>query len=517
MSQLFPPPVSSPAAYPRLGNQRLTDAADPMTPAPTRPDGRGPASEPRGTGPGHVGRDMPRLTLMAARTIALILPLVGFVSLLLRAQLDPHWESPRLHFVLFLAVGSGAALLASLAAQAADRRGDARVMLLSLAFLVTGVFLAVHAIGTPGVLLNNDLPGFRVAIPSGLLLASLFACASAFVDLKPAFAPAVVRHRAALRGSVFAAMAVWMGWSLLQLPPLAGKSAEGSGTLVQVLAGLGAVIYSVSALRYAVIYRHRITLLPFSVVACFTLLAESMFGSALVGERTWHASWWEWHLLIVTAYGVVLYAAHHQWREERFRQLYLSTTRERTETVSVLFADLASFTTFAEQSPQADVAAMLSAYYGLATPLISQRFGGEVEKFIGDAIMATFNTRGDQPDHAVRAASAAVELQHQMRLLAADHPDWPRLRVGVNTGPATVREMGGPGYVAYAVVGDTVNVASRLQTLAPLGEVIIGHETYRRLPPSADAEAHRALRLKGKSVPVDAYVLRSLPGALRPN
>jgi len=230
---------------------------------------------------------------------------------------------------------------------------------------------------------------------------------------------------------VFAAMAVWIGWSLLQLPPLAGKSVEGAGTFAQVLAGLGAAIYSVSALRYAVIYRRRITLLPFSVITCFTLLAESMFGSALVGERTWHASWWEWHLLIVTAYGVVLYAAHHQWREERFRQLYLSTTRERTETVSVLFADLAGFTTFAEQSPQADVAAMLSAYYGLATPLISQRFGGEVEKFMGDAIMATFNTRGDQPDHAVRAASAAVELQYEMRILAADHLDWPRLRVGV--------------------------------------------------------------------------------------
>ena len=94
--------------------------------------------------------------------------------------------------------------------------------------------------------------------------------------------------------------------SLLQLPPLAGKSVEGAGTFAQVLAGLGAAIYSVSALRYAVIYRRRITLLPFSVITCFTLLAESMFGSALVGERTWHASWWEWHLLIVTAYGVVL-------------------------------------------------------------------------------------------------------------------------------------------------------------------------------------------------------------------
>jgi adenylate cyclase len=98
---------------------------------------------------------------------------------------------------------------------------------------------------------------------------------------------------------------------------------------------------------------------------------------------------------------------------------------------------------------------MLSTCYGMAAPLISRGFGGEVEKFIGDAIMVTFNSRGDQPDHAVRAARAGLELQHQMGLLAARHPGWPKLRVGVNTGPALVRAMGGPGYVSFAVVGDT--------------------------------------------------------------
>ena len=219
-------------------------------------------------------------------------------------------------------------------------------------------------------------------------------------------------------------------------------------------------------------------------IACFVLVGEALVGSALVGERTWHASWWEWHALIVTAYLIILFAARNQWRQERFRQLYLPATRERSQEVSVLFADLVGFTTFTERSPPAEVAAMLSAYYGMATPLIAQTFGGEVEKFIGDAIMATFNTRGDQPDHASRAARAGLELQRQMRVLAADHPQWPRLRVGVNSGDALVRELGGPGYVEYAVVGDTVNVGSRLEGQAPVGGVLIGAETYRRLPPT---------------------------------
>ena len=257
------------------------------------------------------------------------------------------------------------------------------------------------------------------------------------------------------------------------------------------------------------------TLLPWSVVTCFILLAEALCGSALVGERTWHASWWEWHGLIITAYLVVLFAARRQWSDERFDQLYLTTTRQRAQELSVLFADLAGFTTFSEQSPPAEIATMLSTYYGMAAPLISRGYGGEVEKFIGDAIMATFNSRGDQPDHAARAARAGLELQHQMELLAAGHPGWPKLRVGVNTGQALVRELGGPGYVAFAVVGDTINTASRLQTHAPLGGVLIGAETYRRLPPHAEAEARPGLWVKGKQAPVDAYVLRSMPDERR--
>ena len=106
---------------------------------------------------------------------------------------------------------------------------------------------------------------------------------------------------------------------------------------------------------------------------------------------------------------------------------------------------------------------MLNTYYAMAAPLISRRFGGELEKFMGDGMMATFNSRGDQPDHAVRAAGAALALQEEIGRLADANPGWPRLRIGVNSGEAMVREMGGHGFVAYAVIGDTVNtgVAAR--------------------------------------------------------
>jgi class 3 adenylate cyclase len=461
---------------------------------------------------GAAPRHLSRPVVAIAWGLAAALPLIGLLSLLLRENLDPSFEDPRVHFMLFLVVGSTASGLAYAAGEAADRRGDARVLLLSLAFLATGLFLALHAIGTPGILVEDEFSGFKVAIPVGLLVASLFGVASAFVDARPGFAAVVTRNRRRLRASVLAAVVLWCIWTLARVPPLSRPSSEGSATsLLGVMAAVGTVLYGASAIRYLRIYRGHLSLLPASVVACFVLLSEALVGVAVTGERSWHASWWEWHGLIVTAYLIIFFAAHREWRDERFRKLYLSTTRERDQQISVLFCDLAGFTTFSEAFPPREVARMLRSYYEMATPIIWRRYGGEVEKFLGDGIMATFNSRGDQPDHAVRAARAALALQREHARLVAANPGWPRLRVGVNSGDAVVREMGGGGYVAYAVVGDTVNTGSRLEGLAPVGGVLVGAETFRRLPAEAVAEAMPGLLVKGKTTAVDAFVLHSLP------
>ena len=162
------------------------------------------------------------------------------------------------------------------------------------------------------------------------------------------------------------------------------------------------------------------------------------------------------------------------------------------------------------QSP-AEAAAVLQAYWGTAAPLLTRRFGGDVEKFIGDGVVAVFNRSSDQPDHARRAACAALALQKEFAGLAAEHPDWPRMRVGVNSGGVVVREIGGEGLVAYPLVGDTINTGARLEGLAPVGGVLIGAETYERLPDGAVVERRSGLRLKGKEDMVDAYVLHALP------
>jgi adenylate cyclase len=443
--------------------------------------------------------------------IVLLLPLAGLVSLLFRRQIDPHWSNAQVHFVLFLSVGVVLFLLAFGAGEAAQRRGDARVLLISLAFLATGGFLGLHALGTVGVLFRAEHSGFKVAIPVGLFVASAFAAASAFVDLRPRYAAVAVRHRLALRRGAFAAMAIWFVVTVADLPPLNEPSTEGAtGTLLRVLAACGIVTYSISAARFWIVYRRRLTLLPAALIACFVLLAEALVGVLVTGERAWHASWWLWHALIVLAFLLVGLAARREWHEERFRHLYLEATRESTREVSVLFSDLAGFTPFTERSSPAQVAEMLDVYYQVATPLIGKAHGGNVEKFMGDGIMATFNSRGDQPDHARRAAESALALQHALAVAFHDHPEWPRLRVGVNTGTAVVREMGGQGHVAYIVVGDVVNTASRLEGAAPVGGVLIGAQTHAQLPGTAVVEAMPGLRVKGKELAVDAFVLHSM-------
>jgi adenylate cyclase len=449
---------------------------------------------------------------IALALLAAALPLIGLVSLLLRSELDPHFENYRAHFVVFGIVGGVAFILGYTAGEAANRRGDARVLLLALAFMATGGFLGLHAIGTAGVLFSKEYSGFQVAIPVGLLVSAVFAGASAFVDVRPGIGAALIRHRAVLRAAVLMTMGGWFVWTVLELPPLGGSSSEAAtDTFIVVLAIIGTIVYAVSGARYWVIFRHRRDLLPAATIACFLLLSEAMIGVAVTGERKWHASWWEWHGLIVSAYLIVGFAARREWRDERFRRLYLSSTRERHQEISVLFGDLVGFTTFAERSNPAEVAAVLNAYWGAAAPLITREFGGEVEKFIGDGVVASFNNRGDQPDHALRAARAALALQRKLAELAKEHPDWPQMRVGVNSGTAIVREIGAHGHVAYPSVGDTVNTGARLESLAPAGGVLIGAETYEQLPNGTVVEERSGLRVKGKDDVVNAYVLLALP------
>jgi adenylate cyclase len=193
------------------------------------------------------GRARARAIVLAGLAGA-ALPLVGLVSLLLRSRLDPHFENYRLHFLVFGLVGAVAFSLGYAAGEAANRRGDARVLLLSLAFMATGGFLGLHALGTQGILFSEELSGFQVAIPVGLLVSAVFAAGSAFVDLRPGIAPLLIRRRTLLRVAVLIAMGVWFVWTVAEMPPLRGQGGEAATDgVLAVMAVVGTVVYALSA------------------------------------------------------------------------------------------------------------------------------------------------------------------------------------------------------------------------------------------------------------------------------
>jgi class 3 adenylate cyclase len=445
---------------------------------------------------------------MRAWLVVVAAPLLLLALLLARPVLDESWENHPAHFWLVLGAAALATILGWAVTVAARRRQDARLLLISLAFVASSGFLGLHALATPGVLLAGPNAGFELATPVGLVLAGIFAAASS-LELAPERARAVVRRSSALLGALVVVIAIWAVVSLAELPPLDDPlAAEQLDGWQLVLAAVGVALYGIAALGYVRLYRRRPARFVFAFTLAFALLAEAMIVT--VWARNWQLSWWEWHVLMLAAFGVIAHTARTEWHEERFSPLYLDETLAGARDVSVVLADLAGFTSFTERNDPAEVASMLNAYFERIVPLMEQA-GGEVHQIVGDELMIVFGKGGDDADHADHAAAAALLLQQTARAVAENHEDWPRFRVGVNSGEVHAGLVGGArGHRKHGIVGDVVNLASRLETEAPVDGVLIGEETFRRLGVRAVVEALPPRRVKGMEQPVTAYVLHEL-------
>jgi class 3 adenylate cyclase/tetratricopeptide (TPR) repeat protein len=188
--------------------------------------------------------------------------------------------------------------------------------------------------------------------------------------------------------------------------------------------------------------------------------------------------------------------------------------RETRKTVTVLFCDQADSTVRGERVDPEPLRRMMSRYYDEMRSVID-RHGGTVEKFIGDAVMAVFGTPTVHEDDALRAVRAAVEMREALaglnRELERDLGLEISIRIGVNTGEVVT----GDTATGHAfVTGDSVNVASRLETAASSGEILIGDATYRLVRNAVLVEPVEALELKGKEQTVTAWrLLAVLAGA----
>ncbi len=445
--------------------------------------------------------------MVALTAAVLLVPLVALLLLLREPRLDVHWEHHPSHFWLVLLTAALSAVLAQAMGSAALRRGDPRVLLVSLAFLSAAGFLALHALATPGVLLSTPNAGFVLATPVGVAVGSVCAVLSS-LRFEGERSVLWMRRGRRIRFGLLVLMALWAVASVTQLPPLHDTAVpEVADGILTTLAVPTVLLYGVAAARYLRMWSARPSLMLLSLVSAFVLLAEAMV--ALVFARNWALSWWEWHLLLLAAFVLVVAGVRIQWYEERFSDLYVAGTVAGRRELSVLFADLMGFTTFSEQHEPDEVTAMLNTYFEVVVPPVVGRHGGEVDRIIGDALMVTFNKRGDQPDHARLAGAAGLALQAAAEGVRAEHPDWPRFRVGINTGIASVSLLGTEGGRTHTVIGDTVNVASRIEGKAPGGGVAIGPAT-KALLPDAVTESLGPISLKGKAEPLEVHRLIAL-------
>lgn len=160
------------------------------------------------------------------------------------------------------------------------------------------------------------------------------------------------------------------------------------------------------------------------------------------------------------------------------------------------------FTVLAEQLSPAAVATQLNRFYELASRAIFRR-DGTLDKLVGDQVMGFFGAPINREDHAGRAVATAVEIGRALRELAMG--ETLAVGIGIASGEAFVGNVGGGEVTDYTVLGDTVNVAARLQGEAAAGEILVSQETYARVASDFPYAQRRELVLKGKTGSVIAW------------
>jgi len=179
---------------------------------------------------------------------------------------------------------------------------------------------------------------------------------------------------------------------------------------------------------------------------------------------------------------------------------------------TVMFTDIRGFTSFSEKTAPEEVVAALNDHFTTATAIILSH-GGHVDKFIGDAVLAVFGALMEYDDHAERAVRAAIALQQAISMensVKTDSRPQLRIGIGINSGEVIAGNIGSQQRMEYTVIGDTVNLASRLTGIAGPGEVIISGSTFELSTEIMNATKLDPVSVKGKSEPVEIYLVNGV-------
>ncbi len=186
----------------------------------------------------------------------------------------------------------------------------------------------------------------------------------------------------------------------------------------------------------------------------------------------------------------------------------LITAAGQKKELTILFSDIKSFTTYSSTLSPDEIQKLLNEYFGAMVDIVF-KYEGTVDKFIGDGLMVFFGDPEPQPDHAVRCVKAAIEMQKKCRELkikweAAGH--FPiKIRVGINTGPVVVGNMGSARRLSYTVLGSAVNLAQRLEANAPVEGIMISQRTYELINGQVPTRPLEPVIVKGLDEPIQVY------------
>ncbi|MFH1489233.1 MAG: adenylate/guanylate cyclase domain-containing protein, partial [Pseudomonadota bacterium] len=173
---------------------------------------------------------------------------------------------------------------------------------------------------------------------------------------------------------------------------------------------------------------------------------------------------------------------------------------------TLLFTDIVSFTPLSERLSPTEISLLLNQYFRRMTDIIFD-YNGTLDKYIGDAIMAVFGAPIERENDAERAIMAALEMRKSLfEMMETTEPEKRfDIRLGINTGPVVAGNLGSPKRMDYSVIGDTVNTASRLESIAQKNQILIGEETFRKVKGKFNINEIGERSVKGKKKAIRVY------------
>ena len=481
-------------------------------------------------------------------------PTVILAALLADPQRNTPLFIPVEHFVITTNVSIVALLVAIFVARAALGTGHYRSLLVAVGFLCMAGVFAVHGLSTPDVLQRGDksddaglvagVSAQLALLTSALFFAIRYTPVADFLErrvpartLLAAIAAAIGVYAVVAIGrpEAFGGVARWIlvgGGAYANYDPSTYGSRGftppdiygGAGLVPYVVSGSVLVFYGTAVWSQGRDYLRTRLPMQGALATSYVLLGQAQLSQFL--GPVWTLSWWEYHGLMFAATVIALGALFLELDRRRGLERFLSpTVVERViggdtlrlegerQTVTILFADLRGSTALAEKLAPEQVISVMNAYLRVMARSVIDA-GGILDKFTGDGLMAIFGAMGDPSHGAPGAARAALAIRSNVATLnaarAQNGDPVVQFGVGMHTGDVVLGAIGLPERLDYTAIGDTVNTASRMETLTKEYKVdaVLSGATAGHL--RDDGVALRSLgeaQVRGRSEALSIYTL----------